>query len=124
MPSEAPIAPLENVLVEVWCADLDRPTGSIARFLSEAERGRAGRLSSERSRERWIRGRALLRELLGRYLGRDPATIELSSGHNGKLQLADGGPLRFNLSHSAGTALFAFAVDNQVGVDLEHLGRR
>jgi 4'-phosphopantetheinyl transferase len=115
---------LEDGVVEIWRADLDRAERRLEDSLMPAERERAARFKADSAGKRWARGRGILRELLGRYLGRDPATIELSLGPNGKPEVAGEDRLGFNLSHSEGTALFAFALDTAVGIDVELRGRR
>lgn len=66
-----------------------------------------------------------LREVLGRYLERDPAAIELRFGERGKPMLADpGASLRFNLSHSGELALVAISEEREVGVDVQLIGSR
>jgi 4'-phosphopantetheinyl transferase len=109
--------------LHVWRADLDGLEWVGDGVLSAQERERAYRFSSERSRERWSRCRAVLRDLLGDYLGRDPAGVEFSEGERGKPSAVDGEGIEFNLSHSGGLALLAFTVENPVGVDVELAGR-
>jgi 4'-phosphopantetheinyl transferase len=58
-----------------------------------------------------------LRHALSRYLGREPAAIELTAGEHGKPRLA-GEELQFNLSHSGAMALIAVC-EREVGVDVE-----
>lgn len=66
-----------------------------------------------------------LRGVLSRYLGGDPAAIELRLGERGKPMLADPDPaLRFNLSHSGGLVLIALCRDREVGVDVQRMRRR
>jgi 4'-phosphopantetheinyl transferase len=115
---------LEEGVVEIWRADLDRAEPRLEDSLTPAERERAARFKADSAGKRWARGRGILRELLGRYLGRDPAEIELSFGPNGKPEVDGEERLGFNLSHSEGTALFAFALDTAVGIDVELRGRR
>jgi 4'-phosphopantetheinyl transferase len=111
---------IEPGTVQVWSADLDRAAVDLG-ALSRAERARAARLIRPLQRSRWIRARAVLRHLLGDYLERDPAGIELIAGRNGKpAVIAE--EIEFNLSHSDGAALFAFTAGSRVGVDLEHAG--
>lgn len=110
---------LESGIVEIWRADLGLAGDRVEELLTPSERERAGSFRSKAARERWTRARGALRQLLGRYLERDPATIELSAGPNGKPALAGRGSLEFNLSHSGSTGLLAFALDNPVGVDVE-----
>jgi 4'-phosphopantetheinyl transferase len=109
--------------LHVWRADLDDLERVGDGVLSAEERERAYRFSSERSRERWSRSRAVLRELLGGYLGGDPAAIEFAEGDRGKPSVLAAEGIEFNLSHSGGLALFAFSVENPVGVDVELAGR-
>ncbi len=112
---------------EVWRADLDAlpkgHVGPLGELLSTEERSRAQRMANEQDRERWMRGRGVLRALLGDHLQRDPRALSFQSGAHGKPALA-GGELSFNLSHSAGLALYALAREAPVGVDIEALHRR
>jgi 4'-phosphopantetheinyl transferase len=94
---------------------------------------------SERDRKLWMRSRGVLRALLGRYLGKDPATLRFLASPYGKPALLDHAPegsspgpdpessavtrMQFNLSHSGGLALYVFAAGVSVGVDVE-LARR
>ncbi len=95
-------------------------------LLSAEERARAGRFRFEEDRSRYAATRAALRRLLGRYLGADPGGLAFAAGPHGKPHLAGapGERLRFNVSHSGGLALLAFALDREIGVDVEaHAGR-
>lgn len=114
---------LDPGVLHVWRADLDDLEWIGDNALSVEERERAARFSSERSRERWARSRAVLRHLLGGYLGRGPGAIELESGERGKPSVVAGDGVEFNLTHSGGLALLAFARENPVGVDVELAGR-
>ncbi len=119
--------------IHVWIADLDRspPDGDEAAgaLLDEGERARADRLAGRRRRVRFVRSRALLRVLLGGYLGVDPRSLRLGVGAEGKPHLLDddGRPrcdLRFNLSHTAAVWALAVRRDAEVGVDVERVDRR
>jgi 4'-phosphopantetheinyl transferase len=107
--------------VHVWRVDLDTVDAGLEELLSPAECERAARMLSERDRQLWARARGLLRALLGRYLPADPASFRLAIGAQGKPALAELAPTRlsFNLSHSGQLALYAFAEDSAVGVDVE-----
>lgn len=65
------------------------------------------------------RGDPVVRTLIARYAGEHPSSLRLASGPHGKPML-EAARLRFNLSHSGGTTLLAFALDVEVGVDVEH----
>ena len=111
--------------VHVWWAALDAPRqtlpGRIA-LLSADERARAERFHFERHRQRYIAGRACLRQLLGGYLGLNPARIEFEYSPLGKPALKTtfaGRVLQFNLSNSEDRAVYIFSWRRLVGVDLE-----
>jgi 4'-phosphopantetheinyl transferase len=104
--------------LHVWLADLERVGDEASRLLCDHEQARAARLLSERDRRLWARSRGVLRELLGRYTGEQPATVRLVNGAHGKPALADD-TLSFNLSHSDTLALYAFSATAPVGVDVE-----
>jgi 4'-phosphopantetheinyl transferase len=88
--------------------------------LSAEEVERAARLQRARDRERFINGRAWLRQVLGRYLGVAANAVVLTQGPHGKPSLAGShAALQFNLSHSGGVALLAVCRAPAVGVDIE-----
>jgi 4'-phosphopantetheinyl transferase len=101
--------------------DLDEPRLAAMRaLLSDDELQRAARFHFERDRNHFIAARGLLRQLLGRYLDREPAALCFAYGARGKPTLL-GHALRFNLSHSHGLALFAFALGCELGIDVEQI---
>ena len=63
--------------------------------------------------------RAILKILLARYEGLDPEAIKFTEGPHGKPALGTTTDLRFNLSHTKGLALYAFARGSEVGIDVE-----
>lgn len=87
-------------------------------LLLPEELARANRFRFELDAERYIVRRGKLRELLALRLGCHPHDISLTSNGFGKprIRCSD---LQFNLSHSAGTALYVFARDSEIGCDLE-----
>jgi 4'-phosphopantetheinyl transferase len=111
--------------LHVWQAQLDSGEWPSAADLPPAERDRAGGLRRREARERWVAGRWALRSVLGRYLGQEPAAIELRFGDRGKPMLsAPEEPLQFNLSHSGELALIAVASGRQVGIDVQWIGSK
>jgi 4'-phosphopantetheinyl transferase len=109
------------VTVDAHCMDLDAADLDVGRFydtLNAEERERAALFRFERDRRRYISRRGKLRELLSDYLDCAPARIGFAYNPFGKPSVA-GGDLRFNLSHSHGTALFVFARGIEVGCDIE-----
>lgn len=110
--------------VHVWRAFLDAPAGALARYrevLSADETDRASRYHFEKDSLHFVVARGALRMLLGRYAGLPPRSLRFESNEYGKPSLAGAEALRFNLSHSHGVALYAFALGRELGVDLEYV---
>jgi len=109
--------------VHVWRASLDQPA-LLADFfatLSPDEQKRAARFHFQKDREHYTAARGLLRAILSRYLKLDPADLAFGYSSYGKPYLAGEQPdgVRFNISHSHGLALLAFARGRDLGVDVE-----
>ena len=114
---------LEPRTIHVWSLTLTAAAEVIdayAALLADDERERRRRLMEGRIRDEFTLARGALRILLGRYLAREPASIEFAYGTRGKPALADPG-LRpyFNLAHSDGLAVYGFAEDRELGIDVE-----
>jgi 4'-phosphopantetheinyl transferase len=94
-------------------------------LLSDAEARRARRFRFDRHRNRWVAGRTLLKQLLGRYVDCDARKVLLGFGDIGKpfLEAPPNQDLQFNYTDSNGYLLYAFATGFEVGVDVEHLPR-
>lgn len=113
--------------VHVWRAALEVPPGGIEPLQSvlvDEEMERARRFYFAKDRQHWIVARALLRVLLGRYLQSDPRGLRFTTNAYGKPSLAsplEGKRLRFNLSHSGGLVLYAFAYEKELGIDMEQM---
>jgi 4'-phosphopantetheinyl transferase len=114
-----------NSDVHVWRLPLTAiPERDVDVHLSADERTRAARFHFNVDRERFAVARGLLRVILGRYAGIDPAALVFSYGAAGKPLIEDppdARPFTFNVSHSAGVALIAVARERAVGVDVERL---
>lgn len=90
--------------------------------LSPAERQRADHFRLAEPRQRFVVSRAVLRRLLGKYLGLPDCDVTLEMDARGKPRLAAGQSavdLQFNVAHSGDLALVAITVDCEVGVDVE-----
>lgn len=116
---------LKSDVVHVWQANLrvrDAQLHTLSRFLSPDEDERASRFRFQIHRDRFVACRGFLRVLLGYYLRLSPEEIRIAYGPWGKPCLAEQvnpQALRFNLSHSQDLALFAIAIEREVGVDVE-----
>lgn len=87
-------------------------------WLSVAERERAEKMPVKKFQQRFINGRGYLRFCLSHYVRQDLHQTELTEGEKGKLYLADT-DLFFNLAHTDYMAIFAFNLNNEIGVDIE-----
>ena len=127
-----PTAPTEPIVigaavVDAWAFELGEPEPIVEAWktlLSEDEKRRAERFVFDRDRNRWIVARGVLRHLLARYCGIEPAAIEFDYASAGKPSMAKAGTrtarVTFNLAHSHDRALLGVALNREIGVDLEH----
>jgi 4'-phosphopantetheinyl transferase len=95
--------------------------GALASVLSPEEIVQADRFHFERDRRSFVVCRGTLRRLLAFYAGGSAAEIRFRHGSMGKPYLASSPELQFNVSHSNGIALLAFAVEQEIGVDVEFM---
>jgi 4'-phosphopantetheinyl transferase len=109
--------------IHVWLAYLDDGYGDpvlSASVMSADEQARARRFVFEKDRRRFSAARVLLRMLLARYVGTDPAELRFATGGHGKPSLEgfESAPA-FNVSHSQDVAVIAVSRAGDVGVDVE-----
>jgi 4'-phosphopantetheinyl transferase len=113
--------------VHVWHAALDRPSTDIEQFvqiLAPDEQQRSERFRFEKDRKKFVVARGLLRTILARYLSVSSDRVLFSYSSKGKPTIANiypAGELYFNVSHSHQMALYAIALNRQVGIDLEYI---
>jgi len=113
--------------VHVWRSSLRLEATGAERLwqtLCEEERLRAERFHFQKDKEAFIAGRGALRVILGRYLNAPPADLRFRYSLYGKPSLTSEhgkGELRFNVSHSAGLALYAVTVSREIGIDIEYI---
>lgn len=93
----------------------------LAQHLNHEERERMRRFRDPGLAARYLIGRGLLRELLGKYMGAAPAEVQIAVNDHGKPELPGSGgrPLHFNLAHTDGIALYGFTGLCPIGVDVE-----
>jgi 4'-phosphopantetheinyl transferase len=114
--------PLEPGVVQVWRGSLDQSPAVRRRLeslLSDDEQERALRFRFEKDRFRYVVGRGVLRLLLARYTGLDPACVRFEYGRHQKPALAGAATPCFNLAHAGAVVLYAFSSCFPVGVDVE-----
>ena len=110
--------------VHVWRVTFDHPVERFRDLLQRDEISRADRFHFERDRNHFVIARGFFRRLLGHYLQTDPKQLRFSYGAYGKPALNGEfreSPLRFNMSHSHGVALYALTDGREIGVDVEHV---
>lgn len=111
--------------IHVWRVSFHEEEQRLDRYdslLSSDEKARAKRFLGRRERNGFVITRGILRELLGSYLNRFPATLEFECNVQGKPFLSEKSPdrsVQFNVSHSRGLALLAFSRERRLGVDVE-----
>lgn len=119
----APV-PLEAATIHVWrIGQLEHtPNRSVCTALLDCEeRDRASCFKREEDQLRFTIGRASLRRLLAGYCQADPAALRFEQNEYGKPRLPESFPNRisFNVAHSGGIILCAFAQTAAIGVDVE-----
>ncbi len=113
--------------IHLWLIDVQKLPGPgiesrYPGWLSEAEITRANTIINDAHRQLYLGGRAGLRRLLSGYSGIAGSELELACQNRGKPWLKNtvpGGALAFNYTLSRGFALYAFALDRVLGIDLE-----
>ena len=119
--------PLEPDLVHLWRVNLDTSEAVEEcglRVLADDERARADRFRASQQSRRFAVTRGSLRHLLSAYLHTNPKQLRFAYGTHGKPYLEfPQTDLRFNVSHSGGVALMAFARARDLGVDVERTRR-
>jgi 4'-phosphopantetheinyl transferase len=125
------LLPLNAVHVDLVHPDSAEAAAQHAAYralLSKDEEERMARLVFERDRRRFLLTRALVRTMLSRYASVPPAGWSFIANVHGRPEILDrpaGVPdLRFNLSHTDGLIACAVTIGREVGIDVEHIGRR
>jgi 4'-phosphopantetheinyl transferase len=110
--------------IHVWSVSVSRAARRlplIISALSHEECDRHAKFVREEDATLFAVGRALLRFVLGSYVGVSPRSLSLREGPFGKPVLARShrAPFRFNLTHSGDIAMCAITVEREVGIDVE-----
>ena len=115
--------------VHVWSTRLDCSAENVAlcrELLSQGETKKADRFHFEVHRDRYTVGRAVLRQLIFRYTKIPAHAVRFDYGPLGKPSLPHNwqeGTLCFNNTDSGDVALYVFAWNRELGVDLECMPR-
>jgi len=118
-------APRGSLTVDVFTWRLAAPQGEVAalaELLSAEERRRAARFAFAPDRDRFIVGRARLRQILARYVAQRPEALTFRYRPHGKPSLATARAAPFfNLSHSDDLAALAITSACDIGIDIERI---
>jgi 4'-phosphopantetheinyl transferase len=109
--------------IHVWAVPLDECQPQLATYeslLSHDERVRAGKFALDPPRQTFVVSRAVLRRILGQYLGIAATKVKFVYDAWGKPQLVDTA-LSFNVAHSGELTLIAVSRAGQLGIDVERL---
>ena len=96
-------------------------------LLNPEEQKRFERFVFPRHKKQFLISRALVRTVLGQYMGQAPESLVFARNAYGKPRIASfeqSLPLSFNLSHTNGFSVLAVSRDNELGVDAEYLTRK
>jgi len=116
---------LEDLLpgaVHLWQLRLDASPAEVTAnysLLSAEEKERAERFRVERPRTAFVLTRGTLRLMLAHYLGGEARDVQFRYEAHGKPFLRGNDKVFFNVSHTDGLALLAFARARRLGVDVE-----
>ena len=124
-PTELPLSADDVHIWRAWETPSDEQLQALAATLSEDEQARAAKFRFSRDREQFILARGTLRLLLAQYWDVAPAHLRFAYEPNGKpyLTTTNGArtPLQFNVSHTSGLVVLAFAWQCEVGIDVERV---
>jgi 4'-phosphopantetheinyl transferase len=111
--------------IHLWIASVESFNGYLKYFLEILtfdELERANRFLTENAFKQFTITHGLLRTILSNYLQTEPEKIEFVYNQFGKPSLvtkSESGFLCFNMSHTSGRVMYAFAQDREIGIDIE-----
>jgi 4'-phosphopantetheinyl transferase len=96
---------------------------AIRSILTAEERKKHGAYVFERNRHEYLVTRAVERGVLAACLGKAPGDLAFTRTDHGRPELVPRSALRFNLTNTVEMVACAVAMEREVGVDAEPLGR-
>lgn len=111
--------------IHIWHISMSENLRGLPHYLSllkPDELERAKRFHRQKDHDRFVIGRAILKQLMGRYLTLPAGSVEFGSGVNKKPFIANGGgQIEYNMSHSNDAIILAIQGGYPVGVDVEFI---
>ena len=124
MPSVSHLpAPGDVLVLDCEAAACGACLGRVAAGFSPVDAARLASITSEPVRLAFATGRLLI-GWLHRAAHDCVSAPRLRLGQHGKPCFADESPWRFSLSHAGGRVALAVACEREIGIDIEHSGRR
>lgn len=110
--------------IDIWQFSLQNQPEIAMSLLNNEEQARARRFYFPRHQRRFTVARAMIRTILGHYLGEKPEHISFEYNKQGKPMVAHYSSIEFNLAHSGELALLAVGQNYPLGIDLEFFSAR
>ena len=110
--------------IQIWSVSLDADESlrsACLQALGEKSRERISFFKFKQVQESYIISQGGLRLMLSYYLGIEPDKVEIGRLSKGKPISLDHPNLRFNMSNSGRRVVYAFSLDEEIGIDLERL---
>ncbi len=110
--------------VQIWSLDLDAKDdvrSACLSALTDNEHKHIGYYKFKRVQENFIISQGGLRLLLSNYLNIPAKEVKLGKHKKGKPYSLDQPKLHFNMSNSGKKVVYAFSMDEELGIDLEQL---
>lgn len=110
--------------VQIWSIDLDAKDSirdACLNALSEKEQKNISFFKFKRVQENYIISQGGLKLLLSNYLNIPTSEVKLGKHKKGKPYSVDNPQLHFNMSNSGKKVVYAFSMDEELGIDLEQL---
>jgi len=114
--------PLTEEVIHLYLVPLDITAAredELCDVLSDEEKKRAEQFKFLHLKKRFIAAQGELRLLLSRYLSQTPESIIIERTKYGKPYLQTNTAFKFNLSHAGDYMLCGFALNSEIGMDLE-----
>ena len=113
---------VSNNFVELWQGKYISPDQPVDKdyysLLSHDEKTKADSFVRFKLQQKYIKTRAVLREILGSHLNCSPQNVIIRAGDYGKPFVADN-LVHFNLSHTGNSFVIAISNCTELGVDIE-----
>ncbi len=118
------ISSLKRGDIQIWSVSLDADEtmrASCLNALGESGRERIAFFKLKQVQESYIISQGGLRLLLAYYLGINTDKVAVGRMSKGKPFSIDNPNLRFNMSNSGRRVVYAFSMDEELGIDIERL---